>query len=103
MPSTPDQAQLVVNALAEAVKLLGTRTDAEGVSIVPRADGGVDIRLIDKRLIVSLQELSTRLPGSPSVPVLKKTCNRRRVTIFKIGGKPCVSSPAFHRTMEAKQ
>lgn len=87
--------------IAEAIKVLSARTGADGVSIIPRKDGGVDIRLIDRELYVTLAELSERLPTKPTIPVLKKTCNRLGVKIGKIGGKPCVSIAAFERAMEA--
>lgn len=87
-------------ALAEAVQLLAARSDAEGLSIIPRADGGLDIRLHDRALYLTLDQLSDRLPGNPSIKVLKKTCREIGVRVGRIGAKPCVSVEAFKRAME---
>lgn len=88
-------------ALTEGLKLLASRTDAEGVSVIPRTDGGLDIRLIDKPLYVTLEELSARLPSRPSVRVLRNTCDEIGVKVGRIGAKACVSIEAFKKAMEA--
>ena len=85
-------------ALPDAIRALADRTDAEAVRI-SETDGGIEVRLIEKPLFISLEDLSERLPSNPSVRVLRKTCKELGVRVGRIGAKPCVSIEAFHRAL----
>jgi hypothetical protein len=88
-------------AITEAVGTLLGRDGGDRVSIIPREDGGVDIKVAERPLYISLKALSMRLPGNPSTRVVKGICERIRIPVGKIAGKPCVSVEAFKRAWDA--